>query len=50
MTRKRDRQNHGFGLENLQESVEKNAGKVKMSAEKGKFVMDILVKAFEVEV
>lgn len=46
-TRKRDRHNHGFGLENLQESVKKNAGKVKMSAEDGRFELDVLVKAFE---
>lgn len=46
-TRKRDRHNHGFGLENLQESVNKNAGKMKMSAENGRFELDVLVKAFE---
>ncbi len=47
MTRKSDRHNHGFGLENLQESVTKNAGKIKINAENGKFVLDVLVRAFE---
>lgn len=46
-TGKRDRHNHGFGLENLQESVDKNCGKVKMSAENVRFELDILVKAFK---
>lgn len=48
-TGKRDRHNHGFGLENLQESVNKNCGKVKMSAENGRFNLDILVRALECE-
>ena len=45
-TRKHDRHNHGFGLENLQESVGKNDGKVKVNVEQGRFEVDVLVKAF----
>lgn len=46
-TKKADRRNHGLGLENLQECVEKNQGKVSVMTEGGRFVLDILVKVVE---
>ena len=48
-TKKRDKHNHGFGFENLRESVEKNHGMVCVRAENGIFELDVVVKAFEEE-
>lgn len=48
-TKKRDKRNHGFGFENLWESVEKNQGRVGVKAENGIFELDVVVKAFEEE-
>lgn len=48
-TKKRDKHNHGFGFENLRESVEKNQGRVCVRVEKGVFELDVVVKAFEEE-
>ncbi|MGB4660001.1 MAG: GHKL domain-containing protein [Mobilitalea sp.] len=45
-TRKKDIKNHGFGLQNLKECVLKNYGEIKINAENGEFILDILVKAF----
>ena len=45
-TRKADKRKHGIGLENLQECVKRNAGKVAIRTGEGKFVMDVLVKGF----
>jgi uncharacterized membrane protein YhiD involved in acid resistance len=45
-SKKQDRRNHGFGIQNLRECVERNNGKVKIRTEEDKFVLDIVVSAF----
>lgn len=45
-SKKQDRKNHGFGLQNLTECVERNNGVVRRRMDKDKFVLDIVVSAF----
>ena len=45
-SKKQDKRNHGFGLQNLTECVERNNGKVKIGMEEDKFILDIVVSAF----
>ena len=46
-TTKMDKRNHGFGLENMGEVVDRNFGKIKIEEQDGMFVLDVVVKAFE---
>ena len=45
-SKKQDKKNHGFGLQNLIECVERNNGVVRRRMDKDKFVLDIVVSAF----
>lgn len=45
-SKKQDRRNHGFGIQNLTECVERNSGEVRRWLEEDKFVLDIVVSAF----
>ena len=47
-SKKQDKKNHGFGLKNLTECVERNNGVVRRRMDKDKFVLDIVVSAFKV--
>lgn len=44
---KKDKRNHGFGLENMQQAVDRNFGQIKIDEIDGNFVLDVVVKAFE---
>ena len=43
-TSKRDPSRHGYGLQNIERTVKKNSGKMKISCENKKFTLDVAVK------
>lgn len=45
-TTKRNKQYHGYGLNNLKECVERNRGQVEIRCSDGEFVLDIVVVAY----
>lgn len=49
-TSKKDKKKHGYGVENMRECVKRNLGEMKICQEKGIFELDILVKAFQMEI
>lgn len=48
-TSKANKNEHGYGLENIRKSVEKNLGQLQIRQENHMFELDVLVKAFRVE-
>ena len=47
-TTKKNKKKHGFGLPNIISCVEKNYGQVDIGIEENQFVLDIIIKAFDV--
>ena len=43
-TTKLDKKNHGIGLQNVKETIERNKGKLEIKIQDGEFVADIILK------